>query len=78
MPIKKVMKVVEIDTEEDECNEETHQGEKVTRAITLSRCGRLIRLRFAMIVVLFLLLRHIHPLFPSKRSLQLHIEGFQR
>jgi len=28
VPIKKVMKVVEIDTEEDECNEETHQGEK--------------------------------------------------
>src|SRR2546428_1780315 len=63
---KKVIQVVEIGTEEEECDEETHQGEKVTRAITVSIFGRLIQFWFAMIVVLFLLLSHIHPLFPPK------------
>src|SRR6266566_7489395 len=54
---KKVIQVVEIGTEEEECDEETHHGEKVTRAITLSIFGRLIQ---------FWLFSHIHPLFPPK------------
>src|SRR6266480_8103989 len=40
---KKVIKVVEVVTEEDKRNKETHQGEKVPRAIALSICDMLIR-----------------------------------
>src|SRR2546428_10935615 len=54
---KKVIQVVEIGTEEEECDEETHQGEKVSRAIIVSIFGSLIR---------FWLFSHIHPLFPPK------------